>query len=128
MRVDLETQEVTDVELTGDAVETFGGSDGMFFREDTLLMVNVTPPASILTAEFVEGYSSAELTPRDAFEAAYNRPTSSAVQGETLWTVNSQLDHIIDDENGALNTPPELPFELVGVPLNALLGQRESSR
>ncbi len=123
VRIDLATQEVMDVELSGDAVETFGGSDGMFFHEDSLLMVNVTPPASIVSAEFAEDYSSATFTARDVFEAVYNRPTSSAVQGDTLWTVNSQLDHIIDDENGALNTPPDLPFELVGVPLGELLGQ-----
>ena len=126
VRVDLETKEVTDVELSGDAVETFGGSDGMFFHGDSLLMVNVTPPASVVSAVFAEDYSSAELTSHDAFEEVYNRPTSSAVRDGRLWTVNSQLDHIIDDENGALNTPPELPFELVGVPLGELLEQRSS--
>ena len=86
-------------------------------------MVNVTPPASVMSAEFAEDYSSAELTSHDAFEEVYNRPTSSAVRDGRLWTVNSQLDHIIDDENGALNTPPDLPFELVSVPLDALLGE-----
>ncbi len=126
VRVDLETKEVTDVELSGDAVETFGGSDGMFFHGDSLLMVNVTPPASVVSAVFAEDYSSTELTSHDAFEEVYNRPTSSAVLDGRLWTVNSQLDHIIDDENGALNTPPELPFELVGVPVAALLEQRPS--
>ena len=123
VRIDMDTQEVIDVELSGDAVETFGGSDGMFFFENGLLMVNVTPPASVVSAEFAEDYSSAELTAHDAFEEAYNRPTSSAVRDGRLWTVNSQLDHIIDDENGALDTPPDLPFELVSVPLDALLGE-----
>ena len=127
VRVDLETKEVTDVELSGDAVETFGGSDGMFFYGDSLLMVNVTPPASVVSAAFAEDYSSAELTSHNAFEEVYNRPTSSTVLDGRLWTVNSQLDHIIDDENGALNTPPELPFELVGVPLSKLFGQGAQS-
>ncbi len=112
-----------DIELVGDAVPAFGGSDGMFFENGTLIMVNVTPPASIMTADFNEDYSRAEMVSRDAFESVYRRPTSSALRDGRLWTVNSQLDHIINDENGALGTPPDLPFELVHVPLDGLLGQ-----
>ena len=121
--INLASKEVRDITLSGDAVRAFGGSDGMFFEDGSLIMVNVTPPASIVTAEFSEDYSSAELVSRDAFEEVYRRPTSSAVRDGRLWTVNSQLDHIIDDENGALGTPPDLPFELVNVPLDALLGR-----
>jgi hypothetical protein len=55
------------------------------------------------------------------------RPSSSALVGNTLWTVQSQLDHIIDDENGALGTPPDLPFQIVGVPLDDLVATSSSS-
>jgi len=127
VRVDLASAEVTEITLNGaeGTVASFGGSDGMFFEDGLLWMVNVTPPASILTAAFNEDYTAAELTARDAFEAAYNRPTSSTVRGGRLWTVNSQLDHVIDDANGALNTPPDLPFQIVGVPLEGLLAAGE---
>ena len=89
VRIDMDTKEVTEVELAGDAVPTFGGSDGMFFYENRLLMVNVTPPAAIMSAGFNEDYSRAELVSHSAFEAVYNRPTSSAVREGRLWTVNS---------------------------------------
>ena len=88
-------------------------------------MVNVTPPASIMTAEFSKDYSRAQLVGRSTFESVYNRPTASAVRGKRLWTVNSQLDHIIDDENGALGTPPDLPFQLVNVSLAKTLKAME---
>lgn len=125
--IDLETAEVSDVELTGDedVIASFGGSDGMFFEDGLLWMVNVTPPAAIITAEFNDDFSSAELVARAAFQDVYNRPTASAVRDGRLWTVNSQLDHIIDDGNGAVNTPPELPFQIVSVPLEGLLAEDE---
>ncbi|MEM9454073.1 MAG: hypothetical protein AAGF11_07830 [Myxococcota bacterium] len=50
-----------------------------------------------------------------------DRPTSSAIRGDQLVVVSSQLDHIVDDENGALGTPPDLPFMLVSVPPMGLL-------
>lgn len=125
VRIDIASKAVSDVDLTGSegVIASFGGSDGMFFTGGNLFMVNVTPPAAIITAQFNDDYSSAELVARNTFESVYNRPTSSALRDGRLWTVNSQLDHIIDDENGALNTPPDVPFQLVGVPLDALLGQ-----
>lgn len=130
VRVDVATKEVTDIELTGntDVLGGFGGSDGMFFEEEDglLLMVNVTPPGAIpaiITADFNSDYTSAELVGRSTFDAVYNRPTASVIRGDRLWTVNSQLDHIIDDQNGALGTPPDLPFQLVNVSLQETLGR-----
>lgn len=38
-------------------------------------------------------------------------------------TVNNQLDRLIDVENGALGTPPDLPLQLVGVSLEEALGR-----
>lgn len=49
------------------------------------------------------------------------RPTASAIRNSKLYTVNSQLNHIIDDKDGKINTPPELPFKVVSVPLADLL-------
>ena len=129
VRVDVATQAVTEIELTGasETVAGFGGSDGMFFEPGGLLvMVNVTPPgpiAAIVTAAFSEDYTAAELVGRTPFDDVYNRPTASALREGRLWTVNSQLDHLIDDENGALGTPPDLPFRLVHVPLDETLGR-----
>ena len=128
VRVDAVTGEIAEVELEGEpeTIDVFGGSDGMFFEEGGLLvMVNVTddgPIAAIVTAAFSDDYAVAELVARGRFDAVYNRPTASAVRDGRLWTVNSQLDHLIDDENGALDTPPDLPFQLVSVSLEETLG------
>lgn len=147
VRISIDDESVADVALlasvdTPAAVDAFAGSDGMFFMspvdtpdgsERTLIMVNVYSPAgAIMTADFSEDYSTATLTILDpsmdegAVEVStdakpiYDRPTASAVLGDKLWTVNSQLDHIIDDANGALNTPFDVPFQIVGVPLSKL--------
>ena len=123
-RIDLATQEVREVELSGfpRTIATFGGSDGMLFEPDgSLIMVNVTPPASLVTANFNEDYSAAELIARERYEEVFNRPTTLAIRKNRLWVVNSQADHIIDDGNGALGTPPDLPFELVSLPLKNVL-------
>ena len=127
VRIGLDDLSVADVALSGleKTVATFGGSDGMFFEQGQLLMVNVTSPTSIITATFSADYTQAKLVARDAFESVYDRPTASAVRDGRLWTVNSQLDHIIDDENGALGTPPDLPFQLVNVSLAKTLGEKE---
>lgn len=128
VRVTLNTKEVFDIELqnssndTSDAVAGFAGSDGMFFYEGTLYMVNVFSSAgAIYQATFSDDYSVAALTILDAFHEVYNHPTASRLVGNTFWTVQSQNDHIIDNENGALGTPPELPFQIVGVPFDDLL-------
>lgn len=118
------------------AVEKFAGSDGMFFlTKDLLVMVNIFPAVgAIFSADFMEAdFSMAKLEIRDTnttrrnFGGVFNRPTASAVLDDNLWTVNSQLDHIIDDANGALGTPVDLPFQIVGVPL-ASLGLAGSGR
>ncbi|MEO1054603.1 MAG: hypothetical protein AAFX87_28485, partial [Bacteroidota bacterium] len=126
VRIDISSRSVSEVTLTGDAttIAQFGGSDGMFFEPTGLLMmVNVTPPSSIVTAEFNADFSSASLVSRTTFELVYNRPTASAILNGRLWTVNSQLDHVIDDENGAVGTPADIPFQLVNVSLNETLGR-----
>lgn len=125
VRVSLHDPVVSDITLNGllKTINTFGGSDGMFFEQGQLFMVNVTPPTSIMTARFNQDFTEAELVARDTFEPVYNRPTASAIRDGRLWTVNSQLDHIIDDGNGALNTPPELPFQLVNVSLKKTLSE-----
>jgi hypothetical protein len=128
LRISIANQNVTSVTLLdndgGKAVAGFAGSDGMFFDpqdKQRLFMVNVFSSAgAIYTADFSNDYSIATLTIRDAFASAYNRPTASTMANGMLWTMNSQLDHIIDDENGALGTPPDLPFQMVGVPLAEL--------
>ena len=123
VRVALKTKAVSDVELRADeATEAFSGSDGMFFHQGQLLMVNVYSQAgAIVTAKFNSTYSAASLTLRTKFQHVYDRPTASAIRDGKLYTVNSQLNHIIDDRDGQLNTPPNLPFEVVAVPLAKLL-------
>lgn len=121
VRVARDGGEVRDITLSGD-VDAFAGSDGMFFHDGLLLMVNVFSSAgAIVTAELDADATRATLVVRDRFSGVYDRPTASAVRNGRLWTVNSQLDHIIDDGNGALNTPPVTPFEVVHVDLAELL-------
>jgi len=125
VRIDVETREVSDVELSGEGnvIAQFGGSDGMYFYDGQLFMVNVTPPVAIITATFSDDYSSAELIARPAYDGVYDRPTSTAIRDGRLWVVNSQLDHIIDDANGAQGTAPRLPYQIVNVDLATLLGE-----
>lgn len=123
IRVNIDTKEVSAVKLANDeATKSFSGSDGMFFHNGQLMMVNVFSSAgAIVTAKFNTDYSTAKLTIRSAFQSAYDRPTASAIRNGKLYTVNSQLNHIIDDKDGKLNTPPVLPFKIVGVSLSELL-------
>lgn len=123
VRVNLSSKEVSPITLKGDkAVKAFAGSDGMFFHKGKLLMVNVYSQAgAIITADFNKDYSVADLVIRDKFNAVYDRPTASAVRNGRLYTVNSQLNHIIDDADGKLNTPHEKPFKVVSVPLKDLI-------
>jgi hypothetical protein len=51
----------------------------------------------------------------------YDRPTGSTIRDGRLYTVNSQLNHIVDDKDNKLNTPAILPFKIVSVPLNELM-------
>jgi sugar lactone lactonase YvrE len=123
VRIDLYSKAVSDVKLTGDkAVAAFAGSDGMFFHNNQLFMVNVFSKAgAIITADFNADYSTANLIIRDKFQSVYDRPTASTVREGRLWTVNSQLNHIIDDNDGQLNTPAKTPFDVVHVSLADLL-------
>lgn len=123
VRIHLATKAVTPIALKGNAaVKAFAGSDGMFFYKGELFIVNVFSKAgAIITATFNKDYSVATLQIRDKFQSVYDRPTASAINNKRLYTVNSQLNHIIDDADGQLNTPPEKPFKVVSVPLKALL-------
>lgn len=123
VRVDLANKEVSPIKLkANEAKEGFSGSDGMFFYKEQLLMVNVYSSAgAIFTADFNKDYSEATLKIRDPFQSLYDRPTASTIRNGKLYTVNSQLNHIIDDKDGKLNTPPITPFKVVSVPLSKLL-------
>lgn len=120
VRINLSTKEVKTITLEGgQAVEAFAGSDGMFFHGDTLYMVNVYAKAgAIITAGFTKDYSVATLHLHLENNTIYDRPTASALVNGRLYTVNSQLNHIIDDGDGELNTRPSLPFKIVSVPLS----------
>jgi hypothetical protein len=124
VRIDPDSGDVVGVALSGD-LETFGGSDGMFFEptRGSLVMVNVTPPSFIVTAEMTDDYTSAALTNQPYADTVLDRASSTALRGDRLWVVNSQLDHVFDDGNGAFGTDPDLPFQLVGVDAEAALGR-----
>jgi hypothetical protein len=123
VRVNIATKEVTPIKLNDDeATKSFSGSDGMFFYKGQLMMVNVFSSAgAIFSAKFNKDYSVSILTIRNKFQSVYDRPTASAIRDGKLYTVNSQLNHIIDDKDGKINTPPVLPFKVVSVPLAELL-------
>ncbi|MBF04659.1 MAG: hypothetical protein CMP76_15360 [Flavobacterium sp.] len=123
VRINLVTKEVTPIVLEGDeAIQAFAGSDGMFFEKNQLFMVNVfSSSGAIVTATFNKDYSIANLVLRNTLNFIYDRPTASTIRNGRLYTVNSQLNHIIDDADGQLNTPPKLPFQVVSVPLEDLL-------
>lgn len=122
VRINIATKEISAITLNGtEAVKAFAGSDGMFFNNKKLYMVNVySKVGAIITATFNKDYSTATLSLNPTFNSVYDRPTASAILNGRLYTVNSQLNHIIDDEDGKLNTPPSLPFRVVSIPLNKL--------
>jgi sugar lactone lactonase YvrE len=123
VRVNLANRSVDEITLSGD-IATFGGSDGMFFEpHGELLMVNVTPPSALVSATFSDDYARAEISNRTIADDIADRPSSIAMRGETLWIVNSQLDHVIDDGNGAMGTPPNMPFQIIGVQLSKALNE-----
>jgi hypothetical protein len=74
-----------------------------------------------MTATFNQDYSVATLAVKNKSQSIYDRPTASVIRNGKLYTVNSQLNHIVDDKDGKLNTPPVTPFKVVSVPLTALL-------
>lgn len=120
VRIDIRTKSVSGIQLKGGAaVKAFAGSDGMFFHGGRLFMVNVFSKAgAIITATFSPDYLTAQLKLHLDGNQVYDRPTASAVLNGRLFTVNSQLNHIIDDADGKLNTPPVLPFKIVSVPIS----------
>ena len=120
VRINLSDKHVKTISLKGEeAVKAFAGSDGMFFYKNRLFMVNVFSKAgAIVTAKFNKDYSEATLSLHLEFNSVYDRPTASAISNGRLYTVNSQLNHIIDDADGKLNTPPSLPFKVVSVPVS----------
>jgi sugar lactone lactonase YvrE len=120
VRIHLATKQVSAIRLEGEeAVKAFAGSDGMFFDRGTLYMVNVYAKAgAIITASFSQDFSVAKLKLHLKVNDVYDRPTASAILNGRLYTVNSQLNRIIDDADGQLNTPPVLPFRVVSVPLS----------
>lgn len=123
VRINLTTKEVSPVLLTGDeATKAFAGSDHMFFYKGQLFMVNVfSKAATIMTAEFNKDYSTANLKIRDKSQTIYDRPAASAIRKGRIYTINSQLNHVVDDKDGKLNTPPVPPFTVVSVPLSELM-------
>lgn len=120
IRIDIQTKSVREIQLKGDeAVKAFAGSDGMFFYGSKLFMVNVFSKAGvIITATFSPDFLTADLKLHLEGNQVYDRPTASAVLNNRLYTVNSQLNHIIDDADGKLNTAPVLPFKVVSVPIS----------
>lgn len=123
VKIDLANKKITPIELKNDkAVNSFSGSDGMFFHDGQLIMVNVySSSGAIFTADFNKDYSEARLQIKDKYQSVYDRPTTSTIRNGKLYTVNSQLNHIIDDKDGKMNTPPVLPFQVVSVPLKQVL-------
>jgi len=123
VKIDLADKKVTTIELKNDkAVDSFSGSDGMFFHNGQLIMVNVySSSGAIFTADFNKDFSEATLQIKDKYQSVYDRPTASTIRNGKLYMVNSQLNHIIDDKDGKMNTPPVLPFQVVSVPLKQVL-------
>ena len=120
VRISIAQRNAQNIELQGEAVSNFAGSDGMIFHDSRLFMVNVFSAAgAIMTAQFNENFTTATINNSPAsIQSFFNRPTAPAVRNGRLWVINSQLDHIVDDENGALGTPPQTPFQIVYFPLS----------
>lgn len=125
VRISLSTKKVDDIAIEDEddtARKAFAGSDNMWFYDKQLFMINVYSKAgAIITAKFNKDYSVAILKIRDKFQYVYDRPTGSTLRDGKLYTVNSQLNHIVDDKDGKLNTPVMLPFKIVSVPLKEIM-------
>ncbi len=96
---------------------TFGGVDGLSVLGATTMLGAGGAPG-LHRLEFDPAFTRVAITPLTEPEALLDLPTTTAVIDGRVWVVNSQLDHFVGLPGG--EGPPELPFEIVGLPLGAL--------
>jgi sugar lactone lactonase YvrE len=113
-RVEIGTRAVTEIELD----RPFGRADGLVVVDTGRMIASGSPPG-LHQLEFAADYRSARVTPIEGFESELDLPTTAAIAADRLWVVNSQLDHYVVAVFGDRG-PPELPFEIVGIPVEAL--------
>jgi sugar lactone lactonase YvrE len=113
-RIEIATRSVSEVELD----RTFAGADGLVLLDDRRMIASGGSPG-LHRLDFDADYRTARITVLDAFEPELDFPTTAAIADGRLWVVNSQLDHHVVALFGDRG-PPELPFEIVGLPVEAL--------
>ncbi|MEM9457816.1 MAG: SMP-30/gluconolactonase/LRE family protein [Myxococcota bacterium] len=111
-RLDLQTDEITEVQLRG--LEYPGGDGIVFADDDTLLSLQNWVPHDIIAVtfddeEYASGIVSSALEDPEV-DAALSRPTTAVVWEDRMYVVNSQFE--ID--------PPILPFWVTSIPLSRL--------
>lgn len=102
-----------------DTPPSFGGVDGLVaLDDDRLLGVGGVPGITSITLRDDE----ARIEALPTHTAELDLPTTGAILDGRLWIVNSQLDHFVPlfPDHG---TPPEPPFTVTGIALEALLEQ-----
>jgi sugar lactone lactonase YvrE len=105
---------VTEVALSAD----YPGADGLVALDERTMISSGAAPG-LHRIDFNAEHTEARVTPIDHFAGAFAMPTTAAVANRRLWVVSSQLDHYVTAVFGDRG-PPELPFQIVGVPLAAL--------
>ena len=101
-RVNVDTQEITQVDLGGEALTT---GDGLVLEGQTLYAVRENP-AEIVVVTLSKDFSRGEVQQRIT-DPSLKLPTTLAKAGERLLVVNSQLN----------TNSPELPFTVSSLPL-----------
>jgi Cu-Zn family superoxide dismutase len=109
-RIDIATKKIDPIDVGG-AVLT--GGDGLVL-DDSLLYVVRQPDNEVVTLELSRDQRSGQEVGRYRSEALMH-PATAARAGDRLLVVNTQFD-----KRGKQN--PQLPFEVVGIPVAALKG------
>ena len=100
-----------------DVPQSYGGADGLVLLPDgRLLGAGGVPGVHLMS--WSRRYREVAIVPVADFDPSFDRVTTAAVLGDRVWFTNSQLDHFVSllGDNG----PPQLPFEIVGIPLSRL--------
>lgn len=113
-RVDVESKEVVQVDLGGEALT---GADGLVLEGQTLYVV-LQPSNEVAVVTLAEDLASGVIE-RRVSNPPFHAPATAALVNDSLLVVNTQFDRMQGEEG------PSLPFTISSIPLSVLAGDAE---
>jgi sugar lactone lactonase YvrE len=95
--------------------QAFSGGDGLVFTDSNQLIAVM---GGVTGVQLDQHYLTGKVRHYPALVDQFDFATTADVQGNSLYVVNSQLDHFVPMFQN--DSPPTLPFTLTRVPLNTL--------